>query len=152
MTYQEMYDMVVEMAKDSYDKLGWREQSPMIFLFKEQGKTEVFIVPHLSDDRQEAMNMLAHLHKSMARMGAAVLMIEAWVRTDFTDEELKLHREGMSLESDPKREEAIMVNIRHRNEQRIGLIKLNREHQRMTASELRNPLDGENVASGRFVG
>lgn len=151
-TFEELYDLLVDMAKQGYAKLGWdHEQSPMIFLFREPEEVEVYVIPPTGVERVLFMDALADLHLTFAQRGTAALMIEAWARDNVSLEEVRLHEQGMSLQNDPARQEVIMVNIRRGNDQRIGTIKLNREHHRMTAGPLMDPA-ADKRTRGRFVG
>lgn len=151
--FQKMYDLLVDMAREGYSKLGWdHENSPMIFLFKEPDGVDVFLVPASSElTRDEYMDVLAHLHRSLSEQGVtAALMIEAWMKGDLSRRDIELHKMGLSLENDPAREEVLQINIRRGSEQKIGIIRINREHKRLTPMPLQDPADG-NMA-GRFVG
>lgn len=152
-TFQEMYETLVDMARTGYEKLGWdHEHAPMIFLFREPDGVDLYLVPanhHLG--RQEFMDALASLHRKMAGVGVtAALVIEAWMREDLSREDVELHKQGLSLENDPRRQEALQVNIRRGGEQRIGTVRINREHKRLTPMPLLDPADGN--VKGRFVG
>jgi hypothetical protein len=145
MTMDRQYELMVGMARTAYDKLGWdHEQAPMIFTFDEDGKFDVYLIPTFGVDANRGKDMINALHQKLAQdKGSAVLMMEAWAINVEKEEAKQLTGR---LANDPRREEVLMINIRCQGQQRIGMIKLDRQKQQLTPGKL-----SEHQMLGRFV-
>lgn len=126
------------------------QHSPILMVFGyEKGDVVPIVIPDFGD--RESKDLVADMQKTVcqdvANVAATVFMSEVWRKSyDSIEEGRKAH----DLELEPIKEEAMMINAMHGDEQLIVIFPIDRDRKCLGEPEITNPHDDPRT-TGRMV-